>query len=276
MCLPKSLGGMGFKDLECFNQALLAKQGWKILNQPECLLSRFLKSKYFPHSEFLEASVGQRPSLAWRSIIFGRDLLQQGLKRQIGNALKTSVWLDKWIDDPVMGMRAPWRKNVTFDVNLTVNSLIDFETRKWDPHQLQSIFVPGDVELIGAKQPVTTRDDSFLWKHNRYGNFSVKSTYWLAREAKVRECNHEALALPSLNSIKEKIWKTPTAPKIRNFLWKSLSEALPLAELILNRGMKVDERCQVCGVEGESIQHLLFECDCARYVWALSGISQPE
>ncbi|KAF2618628.1 hypothetical protein F2Q68_00038271 [Brassica cretica] len=92
----------------------------------------------------------------------------------------------------------------------------------------------------------------------------------------MRECNHEALALPSLNSIKEKIWKTPTAPKIRNFLWKSLSEALPVAELILNRGMKVDERCQICGVEGESIQHVLFECDCARYVWALSGIPQPE
>ncbi|KAL0742854.1 hypothetical protein Bca4012_084367 [Brassica carinata] len=54
-----------------------------------------------------------------------------------------------------------------------------------------------------------------------------------------------------------------------------LSDALPVADLIRHRGLKIDERCQVCGLEGESILHVLFQCDAARQVWAFSGIPQP-
>ncbi len=52
---PKSEGGIRFRDLYLFNKALLAKQGWRILKQPHSLVHRFLKAKYFPHHNFLEA-----------------------------------------------------------------------------------------------------------------------------------------------------------------------------------------------------------------------------
>lgn len=105
---------MGFKDLETFNQAMLAKQGWKLINQPDSLMARFIKSRYYPYSDFLKAVVGTRPSFAWRGIVFGRELLESGLKWQVGDGQNKRVWIDKWVDDPDTGMRAPWIKTCTF------------------------------------------------------------------------------------------------------------------------------------------------------------------
>jgi hypothetical protein len=58
----KSNGGLGFRDLVLFNQALLAKQRWRIIQNLDSLISRIIKAKYHPNSSFLEAQVGSRTS----------------------------------------------------------------------------------------------------------------------------------------------------------------------------------------------------------------------
>ena len=51
---PKCRGGMGFRDFQLFNQAMLARQAWRLLFYPNSLCSRLLKAKYFPNGNLLD------------------------------------------------------------------------------------------------------------------------------------------------------------------------------------------------------------------------------
>ncbi|CAN1819853.1 Uncharacterized mitochondrial protein AtMg00310 [Linum perenne] len=65
LCLSKEEGVLGFKDFKAFNQALVAKQSWRILTEPDLLLSRLLKGIYFPSQCFLNATKRSNPSWGW-------------------------------------------------------------------------------------------------------------------------------------------------------------------------------------------------------------------
>ena len=64
MCKSKLEGGMGFRDLYDFNLAMLAKQGWRMLENPALLMVRMYKVRYFPNGNILNASIGNNPSYA--------------------------------------------------------------------------------------------------------------------------------------------------------------------------------------------------------------------
>ena len=64
----KAKGGMGYRDLECFNMAMLAKQGWRLVQNPDSLVARIFREKYYGGKSFLNSRLGPWPSYARRSI----------------------------------------------------------------------------------------------------------------------------------------------------------------------------------------------------------------
>jgi hypothetical protein len=67
-CKAKTKGVMGFKDLRAFNEAFLAKQGWRLITNPQSLVAKILKAKYYPIMDFFKAKQGQNMSYSWHSI----------------------------------------------------------------------------------------------------------------------------------------------------------------------------------------------------------------
>ena len=129
------------------------------------------KGWYFSSSSFLECGKGYRPSYAWRSILFGRELLRKGLIKSIGDGKDTFVWSGKCILDDVP--RRPVSKQRSFDVALRVSELIG-EDGKWRIEKLHDLFPPNEVQRI--KQIIIGDvEDKEVWAFNKTGNYSVKS-----------------------------------------------------------------------------------------------------
>ena len=62
LCKFKLKGGMGFRNLQAFNLAMLAKQGWRLLSNPHSLIAWIYRAKYFPYGDVLNSKRGCSPS----------------------------------------------------------------------------------------------------------------------------------------------------------------------------------------------------------------------
>jgi hypothetical protein len=138
MGVSKDRDGLGYRDLLAFNLALLAKQGWRLMQNSETLVGRIFQEKYYRGKGFLEANLGTRPSFAWRSIWSAKNLVEDGIIWRVGNGNRIRVWKDRWLPS--------YHSNkVQAPINLlhedaTVSELINPEINWWNIPVVEQIF----------------------------------------------------------------------------------------------------------------------------------------
>jgi hypothetical protein len=71
-------GGLRFRDIRLFNQALLARHAWRLITHPDNLSSRFLKTCYFPNGQLYDTVFTGNPSSTLTAITHGLELLKKG------------------------------------------------------------------------------------------------------------------------------------------------------------------------------------------------------
>ena len=62
---------MGFRDLQSFNLAMLAKKVWRLLREPESLCAQVLRARYYPDGKLLNARMKGGSSYTWQSVLAG-------------------------------------------------------------------------------------------------------------------------------------------------------------------------------------------------------------
>jgi len=141
----KEEGGLGFRDIHIFNLALLAKQGWRLIHNPDSLCAQVLKAKYFPEGDILSAQKSANMSYTWRSILKGVEVLKDGIVWRVGDGSKINMWKD---EDP-WRPRVSTRKPITPKGNNLMTKaaeLVDPTTGTWDEELVRQTFWPQDAK----------------------------------------------------------------------------------------------------------------------------------
>jgi hypothetical protein len=249
---PKSEGGLGFRDLYGFNLAMLAKQGWRMLINPESMCARVLKARYFPNCSVLEAKPSNGISYSWRSILKGIKLLKEGLVWRIGDGTTINIWSDQWLSRE--GCRTPITPRGQC-VLTKVRELIDPITVQWDEELIRDIFWEMDVQIILLTPIRDDFEDFPAWYHDSKGIFSVKSTYRVYIQ--LRDANLDTSSRnKEEKSHWKQIWDLPCLPKIKNFVWRLAHNSLPLMANIQHIGMECDTHTAYVAMVNMRTEHI--------------------
>ncbi|XP_023639555.1 uncharacterized protein LOC111830929 [Capsella rubella] len=269
LCNSKQLGGLGFRDVQDFNTALLAKQLWRLMEAPDSLFAKVFKSRYYRNSDPMAPIRTYSPSYGWRSIISARSLVYKGLIKRVGSGESISIWTDPWI--PAQFPRPALSNGPVMDPSLQLTQLIDRQNNSWRQDLLQVHFDPSEVSIINAI-PVGSNpgEDSLGWHFTKNGKYTVKSGYHIARM--VDPLCAKVVFGPELSPLFAKVWKVQCPPKIRHFMWQVVSGCISVAANLRRRGINIDPSCVRCGHPIETANHAVFECPPARQLWALANI----
>jgi hypothetical protein len=265
LSVHKNSGGMGFKDLTAFNLAMLGKQGWKIQSQPDNLVSRLFKARYFPNCNFLASSIGHNPSFVWRSISKAKFLVRAGSRWCIGSGVNIHVLEEPWLTNGACIATSDSSLAVLKDVS--VEHLIDSTTKEWNRDVISSLFDQGTVEKI-VKTPLVqhVNVDRLVWKAEMRGNYSVKSAYHLCVDELI-DTSH--LKRPGYWS---GIWRLKVPPKVKNLVWRICRGCFPTRARLRDKGVNCPLNCVVCDDNYEDTEHILFNCPLSTAVWRAAGL----
>ncbi|XP_027166343.1 uncharacterized protein LOC113766338 [Coffea eugenioides] len=270
----KGRGGIGFRDLEAFNTALLAKQIWRFLTAPNLLVSKVMKAKYMKDPNWMNKSPPGSASWSWKSIHSATKLLFVGLWKRIGDGRTVSIWNDKWLigsEDGKVETAKPEGCNLSW-----VSELI--EDGRWKIEILQTWFGNKEAEIIQRiPTSIGRRKDKLIWKFSKTGAYTVKIGYAMARQEENQiSSNRTHNAKTSWEVRKRMVWKNlwhqKVKAKLKHFMWKCLQNCLPTNEVIFKRIERGEGRCSCCGEGMETIEHLLFFCVNAMDVWKLAPV----
>ena len=206
LTFPKSAGGLGFREIEVFNDALLAKHTWQLLKNPTSLLGQTLLNKYCKDTDLLTCSAPNSSSHGWRGILAGRDVIRKGMGWSVGNGANIKVWRDNWLstDRQLAPIGPPTAQNQ----DLKVKDLLLPAAAGWNVDEIRR-HLPHHEEQIRKLIPCTDQEDELVWLLEKSGSYSTKSGYALT---KLHKGN-----LNDAFNWKRFVWNVECSPKIKHF-----------------------------------------------------------
>ncbi|KAF5481319.1 hypothetical protein F2P56_001980 [Juglans regia] len=229
---------------------------------------RSLQYLLLRNTSITEASLGNAPSLIWRSVWCSLGLLNEGLRRKVGNGAEISIWGQKWLQIPsTFCVQSPISR---LDADARVIKLIDDDSKEWNEGLIRSVFIKEEAEHI-CNIPTSSRgvEDKLLWGPSREEVYLVKSAYFLEENIK-KAVMGESSRESELDSRWKTIWDMKVPGKVEIFMWKAGNNLLATRGNLFSKKVIDNPLCPICLRGDETMMHVLWHCPATRDVWAES------
>lgn len=167
----KEMGGLGLRDVKDFNTAMLAKNSWRILTSPHCLLACLLLGKYCHSSSLLSASCPKSASHGWRGVIAGTQLLKLQLGKAIGNGNSTKAWSEPWMSTTTPLI--PFGPMTEATRDLYVSDLLLRGSGDWNRHLVDTVFPELAHHIYLIIPSLFHVEDTYCWYKTKTEVYSV-------------------------------------------------------------------------------------------------------
>ncbi|GKV19246.1 hypothetical protein SLEP1_g29532 [Rubroshorea leprosula] len=252
ICKYREEGGLGVRNVESFNKALLGKWKWRVLREKEVLWRRVIYELY-----------GIDGGRGW-----GR-WLREGFVKRVGEGKDTFFWDDMWVGDVNLKENFPRLYSITTNKNVKVAELGEWcegvwvwkwnwrrDLFAWELDLLQ--------ELEDTIRPVSINrgtEDVWIWKWDNSGQYTVRLAYQQLLPAQ----QVQSLQAPFIQ-----VWNPHVPLKVSALAWRALHDRLPTKSNLARRGVITNGggiQCSNCLKKEETINHLMFECPLSWKVW---------
>lgn len=251
LCRKKEEGGLNFRRFESFNQALVAKQVWRLLTQPEFFISQVLKARYYKNENIMEAKLGSNPSFVWRSICWVRELLREGLGWVIvkGCDIKANgrEWFGSW---------AIFSPSTCATQNKEVADYIT-PMGYWSEASVRRDFTVHEAEeILKTKIKAQEQKDSRYCKFHPKENYTMSTGYWRWLDIGDQKDRKDIPECSKDNGSRWKdLWSMKIPPKLRVFWWQISWDILSTEANLADHHVPITSSCKLCGTEQ---YHILF------------------
>ncbi|MCH79404.1 LINE-1 reverse transcriptase like [Trifolium medium] len=283
VCQEKKEGGLGVRDVRVVNLSLLAKWRWRLLQNERALWKDVLAVKYgsmVVRSAIFNGVPGLRYASTWwkdicaiENLVDSKKWFSDAAERRVKNGASTLFWSDRWLGEYTLSEAFPrlFSLSIHKETYITDMVVVNGGRNLWNFIWRRRLFT-WEEDLVGQLQDrlldvqLSTEADSWWWKPDPEGFFSVKTTYSLL----FKELN-DTVSVPGLeNHVFQQIWCSPAPSKIIAFSWQLLHNRIPTRDNLLRCGVlrAEDSRgCVFCTGTVESSTHLFLHCDFSYRIW---------
>ena len=227
LCESKSVGGMGFRDVQRFNSAMLAKLVWHLFHQRDTSTFQVFSAKYFPNGNISDTSVHPKCSYAWRSVLQACEVIHKGAVWRVGNAHSIDIWNHRWLSESTPRLIVSPRP----DANLNkVNDLLLPNSRQWNLDLIDDGFYPWEADVIkGIYVSEVRNEDTLIWPLTPNGEYFFRSAYQMLSSA-ITQSTPSSSSSEGFNGVWKGVWKICAPSRVQHFMWRAIKDSLPMKQ----------------------------------------------